>query len=120
MRLRWPDSGSLIDSLCSGSSQTSTSGSGSLAGVTTLQLDDALAALQRGELEYVILEDGDRFLQTAGDGDGPYQVQVTEDGGMLHDVDGGTDAATMHRIVRAYLHGDATWRNALWEPPLRD
>lgn len=118
MDLRWPDSGSLLDSLLSDAGHSALSGSGSLAGVTPAQLDEALAALQRGDVEYVILEDGSRFLQAAGEGDGPYQVQVTNDGEAMHDVDGGADAETMQRILRAYLHGDAAWRDAEWVPPL--
>jgi hypothetical protein len=118
MDLRWPDSGSLLDSLFSDAGNSAMSGSGSLPGVTPAQLDEGLAALQRGDVEYLILEDGPRFLQAAGEGDGPYQVQVTGDGETMHDVDGGADATTMQRILHAYLRDDAAWRDAPWVPPL--
>ncbi|WP_291980522.1 hypothetical protein [Luteitalea sp.] len=118
MDLRWPDSGSLLDSLLSEAGDPATTGSGGLSGVTPAHLDAALAALQRGDVEYLILEDGARFLQAAGDGDGPYQVQVTNDGETMHDIDDGVDAVTMQRILRAYLRGDHTWRDAPWTPPL--
>ena len=118
MDLRWPDSGSLLDALFSDAGHPAPSESGSLAGVTVAQLDEAIAAMQRGDIEYVILEDGQRFMQAAGEGDGPYQVQVTHDGETMHDVDGGADAETMQRILRAYLHGDDAWRHAPWVPRL--
>jgi hypothetical protein len=118
MDLRWPDSGSLLDTLFSDAGNTAMSGSGSLPGVTPAQLDEGLAALQRGDVEYLILEDGPRFLQAAGEGGGPYQVQVTGDGETMHDVDGGADATTMQRILHAYLRGDVAWRDAPWVPPL--
>lgn len=118
MDLRWPDSGSLLDSLLSEAGDPATSGSGGLSDVTPEHLDAAIAALQRGDVEYLILEDGARFLQAAGEGDGPYQVQVTNDGETLHDIDDGVDAVTMQRILRAYLRGDDTWRAAPWTPPL--
>lgn len=118
MDLRWPDSGSLLDSLFSDAGHPATSGSGSLSGVTPAQLDEALAGMQRGDIEYVILEDGPRFLQAAGEGDGPYQVQVTDDGETMCDVDGGADATTMQRILHAWLRGDDAWRDARWVPPL--
>ena len=118
MELRWPESGSLFASLFSEAGHSALSGSGTLPGVTPAQLDDGLAALQRGDVEYLILEDGPRFLQTAGEGEGPYQVQVTDDGETMHDVAGGADAATMQRILRAYLNGDTAWRDERWEPPL--
>lgn len=118
MDLRWPESGSLLDALFSEVSASTQTGAGSLAGVTPAQLDEALLSLQRGDIEFVILEDGPAFMQAAGAGDGPYQVQVTLDGDTLHDLQGEVDAATMARVLRAYLHGDARWRDARWVPPL--
>jgi hypothetical protein len=118
MDLRWPDSGSLLDSLFSDAGHPAMSGSGSLASVTPAQLGEALAAMQRGDVEYVILEDGPRFLQAAGEGDGPYEVQVTGDGETMHTIDGGADATTTGRILHDYLRGDAAWREARWVPPL--
>jgi hypothetical protein len=118
MDLRWPDSGSLLDSLLSDAGHTAPSGAGTLPGVTRAQLDDALAALLRGDVEYLILEDDARFLQAAGEGAGPYQVQFTADGDTMHDLDGGADATTMQRMLRAYLAGDATWRDGPWVPAL--
>ena len=50
-----------------------------------LQLDEALSALTRGDVEYLILEEGDCFLQVAGEGDGPYQVQRSDGGDTMHE-----------------------------------
>jgi hypothetical protein len=118
MDLRWPDSGSLLDSLFSDAGNPAMSSAGTLSAVTPAQLDDALGALQRGDIEYLILEDGAGFLQAAGEGDGPYEVEVTADGETMHGVDSGADAATMRGILHAYLRGDAAWRDAPWVPPL--
>jgi hypothetical protein len=114
MNLRVPDSGSLLGALLDSLGQTSElhSGDQAIASVTPAQLDEALAALTRGDIEYVVIEDGERFLQAAGDGEGPYSVQV--DDGTLREISGGTDAATMRRIMHAYLAGDARWRDGAW------
>ena len=53
---------------------------------------DALDAMTRGEIEYVILEEGDEFLQAAGDGAGPYALQFSPaSGDGLEEVGGGVD-----------------------------
>ena len=76
MILRLPESGSLVASLLSGLDQVSGSAGGdTVDDVSPEQLDEALAAMRRGEIEYVIVEDGDDFIQAAGDGEGPYQVR---------------------------------------------
>ena len=116
MNLRLPDSGSLFGALLDGLGQTSefNSGDQAIASVTAAQLDEALAAMTRGDIEYVVIEDGDRFLQAAGDGDGPYDVQVDDGSGTLREITGGTDATTMRRVMHAYLAGDASWGDGAW------
>jgi len=116
MNLRLPDSGSLLGALLDTIAETSELHSGDrvVASVTPAQLDEALAALTRSDIEYVVLEDGDRFLQAAGDGDGPYDVQVEDGSGTMREIAGGTDAPTMRRVMQAYLAGDTGWRDAAW------
>ena len=72
MNLRLPPSGSLLESLLNhlGTAPNDPSGDLTLEGVTEAHLVDALDALERGDVEYAILEHGDEFLQAAGTDDG--------------------------------------------------
>jgi hypothetical protein len=112
MLMRLPDSGSLIASFVSGLGHTVADGNGlAVEGVSEGQLGDALAALARGELEYVILEHGDEFVQAAGEGEGPYALQFNPaSGDGLLEVPGGVGDAAMRAALRAYLRGDPAWR----------
>ena len=116
MNLRLPGSVSILGTLLDGLGQTADASSGdvSVAAATPAQLDEALSALTRGDVEYLILEEDERFLQVAGEGDGPYQVQRSDGGDTMHEVTGGTDAATMRRVVHAYLRQDSGWRDVPW------
>ncbi|HTV02755.1 MAG TPA: hypothetical protein VMF13_19555 [Luteitalea sp.] len=119
MHLRLPDSGSLIQALFSPSGDAAQPPSADVVDdVTPEQLAAAIAAMVRGDIEYLGLEHGAGFLQAAGEGEGPYEVQVTRDGDIFHDVAGGADKDTMTRIVTAYLRRDPSWRDAPWAPPL--
>jgi hypothetical protein len=114
MDLRVPDSGSLLGSLLSGLGRSLEEGGGDLAlpGVTAPQLDEAIAAMVRGDIEYLILEERASFLQAAGEGDGPYALQVDPGDGVLLEVPGGVSAAEMRASLRAYRDGDPGWRHA--------
>jgi len=122
MNLRLPASGSLLESLLNhlGTAPNDPSGDLTLEGVTEAHLVDALDALERGDLEYVILEHGDEFLQAGGTGDGPYALQVgstaTE---TMFEVRGGADRMTMRRVLLSYCGGDVGWRGSLeWTHPV--
>jgi hypothetical protein len=112
MLMRVPESGSLLAALMSGLGRTIADGEGvAIEGVVEPQLADALAALVRGEIEYVILEAGDEFLQAAGEGAGPYALQFNPAGGAgLLDVPGGVSEAAMREALHAYRRGDPGWR----------
>jgi hypothetical protein len=119
MQMRLPDSGSLSASFLGGLGHTIADGTGlAVEGVTEAQLGAALAALARGEIEYVILEAGDEFVQAAGEGDGPYALQfnpASADG--LLEVPGGVSDAAMRTALQAYRRGDADWRRPFqWLP----
>jgi hypothetical protein len=112
MQMRLPESGSLPGSILNGMGHTAADGSGiAVDAVTEAQLVEALDALARGDIEYVILEDGDAFLQAAGDGDGPYALQFNpaSGDGML-EVPGGAARSTMRAALLAYRRRDASWR----------
>jgi hypothetical protein len=93
-------------------------GDTTLEDVSELELIAALDSMARGNIEYVIIENGDEFLQTAGEGAGPYAIELRSDSGdhMLH-VPGGVDVETMRAVLLAYRRGDLGWRGALeWGP----
>lgn len=82
-----------------------------IASVTTAQVIEAIAAMERGEIEYVILESGEDFLQAAGAGEGPYALQFSpSSGGTLEEARGGVDALTVRTVFLAYHRSDPTWR----------
>jgi hypothetical protein len=118
MDLRVPDSGSLLGSLLSGLGRSlEESGDLALPGVTAPQLDEAIAAMVRGDIEYLILEERGGFLQAAGDGDGPYALQVDPGDGRMLEVPGGVDAAQMRVALQAYRAGEPGWRGPhRWAP----
>jgi hypothetical protein len=118
MDLRVPDSGSLLGSLLSGLGRSLEEGGDlALPGVTAPQLDEAIAAMVRGDIEYLILEDRGSFLQAAGDSDGPYALQVDPGDGVLLEVPGGVNATEMRDVLLAYRGGDPGWRRTYrWAP----
>ena len=119
MLMRVPESGSLLATLVHGLGRTIADGEGlAIEGVAEAQLVEALSALSRGEIEYVILEGGDEFVQAAGEGAGPYALQFNPAGGDgLQDVPGGVSEAAMREALLAYRRGEAGWRRAFpWTP----
>jgi hypothetical protein len=119
MDLRLPESGSLLESALSGLGRSSIDGNGvAIPAVTEAQLAEAIAAMTRGDIEYVILESGDAFLQAAGEDTGPYALQFSPaSGGAMTEVPGGVDANTMRAVLLAYCAGNADWRGACrWAP----
>ena len=115
MQMRLPESGSLIAAVLGGLGHAVADGEGiAVDQVGEAQLAEALAALSRGDIEYVILEAGDEFLQAAGEGDGPYALQFNPAGGDgLLEVPGGVDGAALRTALLAYHRGDPAWRGAL-------
>ena len=111
MNLRLPESGSLLESLLSGLGKTAAEGPGgtTVSGVTDAQLTEALDALTRGDIEYVILENGDAFLQAAGTG--PFALQFSPgNAGDMTEVPGGVDESTLRAALSSYLHASDRWR----------
>ena len=116
MNLRLPASGSLFESIIGrlGASPIDTAGDMTLEDASERELAAALDSMERGHIEYVIIESGDAFLQAAGEGPGPYAIQFRADSAdRLLDVPGGVDAETMRTVLLAYRRGDLGWRGAL-------
>mgnify|MGYP000850388860 FL=1 len=93
-----------------------------VADVTVEALDAALAAMQRGDIEYVTLIDGEEFAQAAGDGDGPYLLE--HHGGPRGPVTSVSNAPfdVVTAVLTSYRAGDGAWRQVLPapEPALAD
>lgn len=122
MDMKLPEASSGLGSLLSilGRSTTETSGESMFEAVDDAQLLDAIAAMQRGDIEFVILEDGDAFLQAAGEGEGPYALQFCEgDPDAVLEVEGGVAIDALRQVMRAYLGGDRGWQQSQTWTPLR-
>ena len=112
MELRVPSGASLLDSLLRDTTTPAglVGGDAVIAGVTSAQLDDAIAGLRRGEIEYLGLHHGEAFVQVAGEGDGPYLLELNP--GRVEDqvrVPGGVSAAGMRAALHGFLVEDPTW-----------
>ncbi len=111
MQLLVPEGGSILDTVFSSSSMDIFDGGHQgVDGPSDQDLTDALAALRAGWIEYVILQDGDEFLQVAGEGDGPYLVQLCPG-----DPDQMLTASPVRfgdvvPLFGSYLRGDGAWR----------
>jgi hypothetical protein len=113
MNLRLPGSGSMLEVFLDnlGTTAVDPASASVVTSVSEEQLDRALGALERGEIEYIILEDGEAFLQAAGEGAGPYAVQFSPGTGQdLIEISAGADVNTMREALRRYRRGDARWR----------
>jgi hypothetical protein len=112
MIMKLPDSGSWLAAALSGLGQPAADpGNTAVADVSEAQVTDALDALARGDIEFVILEEGDAFLQVAGDGEGPYQVEYCAgDANDMVSVPGGVDRQTARQMLLTYRRADPGWR----------
>lgn len=94
------------------------SGDAAIAEVTPGQLDEALAALARGDVEHLGLHEGESFLQVAGEGPGPYAIEYHPgpQGTPVGVPAGVTDEAVRYAL-HAFLAGDPGWARPFpWEP----
>ena len=112
MIMKLPDSGSWLAAALSGLGQTSPAFPDQtfVDNVSEAQLNEALDALVRGDIEFVILESGDAFLQVAGSGEGPYQVQHRAGGAVVvTGIAGDVDERTVRAVMQAYRRADSSW-----------
>jgi hypothetical protein len=86
--------------------------------VTPERLDQAIDSMARGHLEYVGLHEGPTFLQAAGEGAGPYVIELHPDAGdaYVHVPEGVTPEAVRYAL-HGFLQHDPTWMQAFpWQP----
>lgn len=112
MELRVPGSAGLLSILAIDASDLARTpgGDDAIADVTAAQLDQAIDAMVQGHIEYVALHHGPTFLQTAGDGDGPYELELHHHGvdGFDH-VRGGVNADAMRAALHGFRSQDRAW-----------
>ncbi len=116
MDLRFPG-GAGLSSLFGTVPQIGPASSGVLP-ATPEALEDLLRALWEGWIEFLIVEEGDVFVQVAGAGAGPYVLQYQPPGGapMLEVPGSGVDGVTMCTVLRRVVAGDPSWHVGLvWE-----
>lgn len=121
MDLRTPDTSGLIGYLLSSAGRTGLeefASSETIGGATEADLLGTLDFMADGNIEYVILEDGERFLQGAGEGDGPYQLEhCPGDADAMTHVPSGVDRAGLRDAMTSFLGGDTAWQTAHdWAP----
>ena len=114
MMMRLPEESSWVDAVVGSKNSPDAGMSGNtLDEVTEAQLVDALEAMARGDIEYVVLEHGDAFLQSAGDADGPYHVEFRAAGHEpLVAVSSGVNRAGVRQLMLAYRRGDPRWNQS--------
>ncbi len=123
MDMKWPGSGSWIDALLQDGSSALDTGDGYVVrDVSETQLLEAVDAMVRGDIEFVILESGgdkgDAFIQAAGQGDGPYEINYKPaNDDTLQAVPGGVSGDAMRAALVSYRRGDGRWHGAhRWAP----
>lgn len=127
MDMKLPGSGSLLEALFHDGSSALDSGDGCVvSNVSESQLLEAVDAMVRGDIEFVILEQtdadggghGDAFFQAAGEGDGPYEINYKPaNDDTLQAVAGGVSGDAMRAALLSYRRGDGRWHVAhRWVP----
>lgn len=117
MDMKLPDSGSWLGTLFSDGT-TVHSDAFVVHDVSEPQLVEALDSMARGDVEFVILEDGDAFIQAAGQGDGAYELNYKAAGDeSLYEVSGGVRADVARNALLSYRRGDGRWHiGQPWSP----
>lgn len=75
------------------------------------KLTDVLAALERGDIEYIVLSDDARFMQAAGDARSGYVLEYNDgsDREQFRATRRHIKGEEIAGAFRLYLHRDATW-----------
>jgi hypothetical protein len=118
MNLTVPSGSPFMDSLLDMSNVADGVSGSLIQNVTEQQVLDALAALGRGDIEFVILNDGNRFMQAAGDARSGYILEYNE--GSAKEQFRATirtiSDADLTAAFRAYFQNDPTWKTLFsWE-----
>jgi hypothetical protein len=103
----------------SGSGEINEMGHAVTHNATEDDLIDALAAMERGDIEYVILEDSARklFMQTAGDARSGYDLQYNNGADdVMFQARSKMSGAQITEAFMLFLNQDNAWRTMFdWE-----
>lgn len=118
MNLEVPSGSPFMDSLLDTSNVADGVSGSVIQNVTAQQVTDALASLGRGDIEFVILSDGNRFMQAAGDTRSGYTLEYNE-GSTKEQFRATTrkiSDADLTSAFRTYFQNDPTWKTLFsWE-----
>lgn len=117
MEIQIPESGNLLDSLLSVNDITDPS-SPVIPDATEDKLIPVLDAMESGDIEYVILNDGNKFLQAAADARSGYLLEYNDgsDKEQFRATQKKISGAEVRAAFVAYLKRDSAWgSNFTWE-----
>lgn len=118
MEFHLPDGSNFIDMLVSTDMAYRGDSDAVIPDADESKLTDALAALERGDIEYVILTDDARFMQAAGDARSGYVLEYNDgsDREQFRATRQNIEKEELAGAFRSYLNRDATWKTLFsWE-----
>lgn len=112
MEIHVPGSGGFLDALLNTNEAYEGASDTVIPDATTDKLRNALAMMERGDSEYVILQDDNRFLQAAGDAKSGYTLEYNEgsDKVQYRAVNTKLSGAEITDAFVAYLNQDPEWK----------
>lgn len=118
MEIHVAGSGGFLDALLNTNEAYEGPGDYVIPNANKEKLLDALAAMERGESEYVILTDDNRFMQAAGDSKSGYTLEYNDgtDGFQFRATNTKLSGIEITDAFLAYLNRDPWWRTRFtWE-----
>lgn len=118
MEIRVPGGSNFVDILFSTNMAYDGPTDAVIPDADTTKLMDALAAMERGEIEYVVLSDDARFMQAAGDARSGYVLEYNDgsDKEQFRATRQHIQGEEIAAAFRSYLNRDATWKTLFsWE-----
>lgn len=111
MELHLPGGGGFLDALLDTNQAYEGPSDTVIPNATHENLTDALAMLERGDSEYLILQDGDRFIQAAGDSTSGYTLEYNEGSTntQFRATNPKLSAAQITDAFGSYLAHDPSW-----------
>jgi hypothetical protein len=118
MEIHLPDGNNFIDMLVRADNAYIGDSDAVIPDADETKLNDALAALERGDVEYVVLADGARFLQAAGDARSGYVLEYNDgsDKEQFRATRQNIKGTEIADAFRSYLNRDGRWKTLFtWE-----
>lgn len=118
MEIHIPSGGSFLDTLFKTNEIYGGDADNVIPDADEKKLRDTLAAFERGDCEYIILQDDNRFLQAAGDIKSGYALEYNDgsDSFQFRATNRNISNDDLTSAFVSYLNGDASWRGKFtWE-----